>query len=126
MQVGDTIVEGNLSGKVITEINDTLHHKGLPIHSNTSSIYFKLAKKENASDNNFIEQMRVYKDRKAYLDFDWNHDHGSYKKGKVHVHDWIIDKNGVPRRTPPRIISEEEVNRYGKILKKVFPNIKLK
>lgn len=122
MQVGDTIVEGNLSGKVVEEIEDIKGHKGMPLFSNTSLIYFKLDDKDRTK----IEQMRVYKDRIPMLDFDWNHDHGSYKKGKVHVHNWIIDKNGVPRRTPPRIISEEEVNRYGKILKKVFPNIKLK
>ena len=41
-QVGDTITANGISGKIISRIDGTPGHDGLPQYSNTSKIYFKL------------------------------------------------------------------------------------
>ena len=69
-----------------SDTND--HHAGLPGFSNTSDVYVGLG----AGD--IPRQLRIYKDRKNYKDFDWGHEHANsdgtrFPKGVVHVQRYI-------------------------------------
>lgn len=109
------------SGKVVTEIGDTDYHSSLPSWSKTSEIYFK---RDDEGDH-AIEQMRVFKNRRVSLDFDWNHSHGEFKKGIVHVHEWYKNKNGKWQRSgKPRYMTLSEIKKYGELLKLANPFIK--
>lgn len=121
---GTVISDGNgLSGKVITEIGDTDYHSSLPVWSKSSSIYFKRAD-DGPHD---IEQMRVYVNRHATFDFDWNHTHKEYLKGIVHVHEWRYDKNGNwVRGKRPRYMNDAELKQYGSLILRANPNVKLR
>lgn len=121
-QVGETISANGVSGKVIEKIGDDRKHDGLPKYSNKSELYFK-----PDDETNKIEQARVYKDRKVSLDFDWGHDHGDFKDGVVHVHEWYKNKNGKwVRSGNPRLMSDEEIKKYGDVLKKADPDVKFR
>ena len=63
------VSKGGLTAKIIAWYNTKDYHESLPRYSNTSKIYAKLDKHGN------IVQLRVFKDRKAYIDFDWGHTH---------------------------------------------------
>ncbi|MBR1890017.1 MAG: hypothetical protein IJ816_05260 [Alloprevotella sp.] len=121
-QVGETISAGGLSGKIIA-YNETFdYHEGLPSMSNTSNIYFKLA-----DGGQYVEQMRVYKNRKVVFDFDWGHGHEGFKSGVVHVHQWEEDANGIPRRTGiKRYMNNYEMKKYGSIIRKANPKVKFR
>jgi len=126
-QVGDTITASNgVQGKVINSNNDPTDesfHDSLPIYSNTSEVYFK---KSDVGQHE-IEQARVYHNRKAALDFDWGHAHGSHEKGVVHVQEWHFNKNGQwVRQKRERGMSNEEIARYGELLKLANPNVRLR
>lgn len=120
---GTIISDSNgLSGEVVTEISDTDYHSSLPTWSKTSDIYFK----RDDEGNHDIEQMRVFVGRRATLDFDWNHNHKSFQKGIVHVHQWGM-RNGKWRRSDkPRYMTSEEISKYGELLLLANPDIKLK
>lgn len=124
-QVGDIIRDGEVEGKVIKHITDL--NKGLPMYSNTSKIYFRL------NENGEIDQCRVYVDRVAYLDFDWGHSHRNkrdrrvFQRGIVHVQAYKI-KDGVPWRDSfnARSMNNEEMRKFGRILKKACPTVKFR
>jgi hypothetical protein len=125
-QVGDTIVASNgVAGKVVRKI-DQSSYDGLPILSNTSEVYFKI------NSQGEIIQARIYKDRKPVCDFDWDHPHingngESFPEGIVHVQLFNKNKNGIWIRDGKhaRYMSPEEISRYGELLKKANPNVKL-
>lgn len=126
-QVGDTITaENGVQGKVIDEYTSSgtgKYHSSLPMYSNTSEVYFK----KSDEGSNPIEQARVYKDRKVALDFDWGHEHGTYPKGVVHVHEWHLNKKGKwVRGANPRCMNNSEIARYGDLIKKANPNARLR
>jgi len=125
-QVGDTVTADNgVRGKVIDKITDEsqVFHDSLPMYSNTSEVYFKMSDKGSHP----IEQARVYKSRKVALDFDWNHKHGDFEIGVVHVHEWYEDENGHWTRSDhPRYMNEEEIAQYENLFKKAAPWIKLR
>lgn len=124
-QKGEIIHVGNLIGKIIEHIDGC--HKGLPLYSNTSTVYFK----ENSEGN--IIQCRIYSSRGSFLDFDWGHKHINakdgrvFEKGIVHVQPYII-KNGIPWRDSKnaRSMSTAEMKQYGEILRKLNPKLKLR
>jgi len=121
-QVGDVISANGVSGKVLAKEGDDRSHEGLPTYSNTSEVYFKLKEYTN-----IVEQARIYKDRQAVLDFDWGHDHHEFKEGVVHVHEWYKNKNGKwVRSSKARHLNNEEMKKYGDLLKKANPNIKFR
>lgn len=124
--VGEVITADNgVQGKVInkfTDPNDEEFHESLPLYSNTSEVYFK---KSDEGDHP-IEQARVYKDRHPLFDFDWGHSHKNYKEGTVHVHVWYKNNNGQWQRGEPRQLNNDEIARYGDLLKKANSNVKLR
>lgn len=120
-QIGDTIEDNGLKGKVVAKIGDTAkHYSGLPMYSNTSSIYFKLSEVDGS-----IEQMRLYINRKVAFDFDFGHIHGVFSKGVVHVHEYT-NSSGKLVRLPPRLMNNFEIKKYGDLLKKANSNVKFR
>lgn len=120
--VGEPIQGPNgLVGKVVMLYDDEGYHSSLPLYSNTSSIYLKLD--DDKMDH--FEQMRIYVDRMPSLDFDWNHKHGKYPKGTVHVHEWEFDEKGKPHRKAPRLMTPAEAALYGPFIKQLDPTAQL-
>lgn len=111
--VGDVIQADGLSGKVIAKSGDKVGHSSLPNYSNTSTHYFRMGK------DGHIDQMRVYENRKMKLDFDWGHPHGKkFPKGLVHVQ---IRESGTVR-----LMTDEEIAKYGNFLRKADPNVRFR
>lgn len=121
-QIGDTITANGISGKVIAKYDGDPEHDGLPIYSNTSKVYFKLG------DGGKVEQARIYDGRKAVFDFDWGHPHHQFDKGVVHVHEHGVNKKGRWERSikPVRYMNNEEMTKYGELLKKANPDVKFR
>lgn len=123
-QVGDIITASNgIQGKKIIQIDNNNGHYSLPIHSNHSNIYFK----QNDSTGE-IEQARVYVNRLAAFDFDWGHVHDNFPIGIVHVQSWRKNKHGAWIRDSKsaRYMTDEEIHKYGELLKLASPNIKFR
>jgi hypothetical protein len=93
----------------------------LPWAANTSDFYIKLSK-----DDGLPEQIRIFENRKAYLDLDWNHEHHQFKIGTLHVHDYVLDDEGKPVRQDARAATNTELKKYGVLIKKLNPKVKLK
>lgn len=118
-QIGETITVGDISGKVIEKI--VKDFTGLPLYANKSTIYLK------KDEFGRIVQMRLYVDRKAALDFDWDHGHGKFVEGVVHVHEWGNNNNGKWRRcTPKRYMNDDEIGKYAEFLRRVDPMAKFR
>lgn len=115
----ERITAGDLTGEVISKYNEVVAHTGLPEYSNTAKIYFWRAR------NGRIIQMRLFVNRKASIDFDWGHTHGRFEKGTVHVHTWTLDAQGRPHRQEPhRQMNNEEISKYGALLRKADPHVR--
>lgn len=68
--VGEVVTINGLRCKIIKMPSDTnSHYAGLPKFSNTSDVYVGLG------PGDVPRQLRVYKDRRNYKDFDWGHEH---------------------------------------------------
>lgn len=118
-QVGDTIEADGVKAKVIEKIGSP--HAGLPYYANTSEAYLKL------NEFGVVEQMRIYEGRTVAKDFDFGHSHTNkdghqYIKGVVHVQEYINGK----RESEARYMNNEEIKKYGALLKKANTNIKLR
>ena len=83
--VGEVVTINGLRCKIIKMPSDTNnHYAGLPKFSNTSDVYVGLG------PGDVPRQLRIYKDRRNYKDFDWGHEHinsdgTKFPKGVVHV-----------------------------------------
>ena len=83
--VGEVVTINGLRCKIIKMLSDTNnHYAGLPKFSNTSDVYVGLG------PGDVPRQLRLYKDRRNYKDFDWGHEHINsdgtrFPKGVVHV-----------------------------------------
>ena len=132
---GDIIREGNLQAKVIYKDGTKNYKESLPPFSNTSDMYFGL-KKDKDTGKTYIDQLRFYKDRKAYMDFDWGHEHvvkeggkvvKRYPAGVVHVQCFkIVDGHPVRDGNKVRLLNNAEIKKYGSFLKKAYPNIRFR
>lgn len=126
-EVGDVITASNgVQGRVINgpaDSSDESFHESLPLYSDTSEVYFK---KSDEGGGHPIEQARVFKNRQPAMDIDWGHTHGEFKVGTVHVHEWVRKPGGGWKRKPPRAANNAELKRYGELIKKANPNVRLK
>lgn len=122
-QVGDIISANGLSAKVVARIDPKDDNQGLPIYSNTGELYFGKGNKSGE-----IIQLRLYKNRKAFIDFDWGHPHYGAPKGIVHVHYYKIGINGNPEKIigKYRLMNNAEMKKYGSLIKKANPNAKFR
>lgn len=120
-KVGETITVDGMTGKVVEKIDDTIpNHAGLPLYSNTSDFYIKLSEFDSSP-----VQIRIFENRKAVLDLDWDHEHKPYSKGHLHVHDLVINAKDKIKRKNGRAATDEETQKYGALIKKVAPNVQL-
>lgn len=124
-QVGESFEINGLKCKAIDKIGGKKYHDGLPLYSNTSDVYFKISDVTCQ-----IEQARFYSNRRAVMDFDWGHPHGKnneFPEGVVHVQAFNYDSKTKKLRTAStRLMTNEEIAKFGDILKKVNPNIKFR
>ena len=122
-QVGEIISANGLSAKVIARIDPKDNNQGLPIYSNTGELYLG-----KGSDSGEIIQLRLYKNRKAYIDFDWGHPHHEIPEGVVHVHFYEIGADGKPKKIKQkyRRLNNAEMKKYGPLIKKANPNAKFR
>ncbi len=126
-QIGDSISTSNgVVAKVVAKVNGT-PFDGLPTYSKTSEVYLKVDKNGN------VIQARIYNNRKPVCDFDWDHPHQNsngdkFEKGVVHVQEFKQNSKGFWERQSKkaRYMSNDEMKRYGELLKKVNPNVKLR
>ena len=124
-QVGEPFTAPNgVQGKIITKYSSANNfHESLPKYSNTSEVYLKRSDKGTHP----VEQARIYKDRKVVLDFDWGHTHKTFQQGIVHVHEWHYNNQGKwVRCENPRYLNNDEIRKYGDLLKLAYPNIKFR
>ena len=119
---GAPISIDGMTVKIITGRDDYTHHTALPAYANTSVAY---AKRSDSGDH-AVEQLRIYVNRKAAIDFDWNHAHMQCKKGVVHVH--IAPQEGPLHSRPEQVryMNNSEMARYGKIIKALNPKAKFR
>lgn len=132
---GDIVRCGKLEAKAIYKAGTKDYHDGLPLYSNTSDMYFRLTEVKESGEKK-IDQLRLYKDRKAIMDFDWGHDHprykdgkriGVYPKGTVHVQFYkIVDGKPVRDSSRTRMMSNAEIKKYGDFLRKADPNVRFR
>lgn len=128
VSLGRKETANGVSGHIIKRKGATDTHTNLPFYSNTSDVYFR-------KNVNGVCQARVYMGQKLFLDFDWSHNHKnhdgsgrSFKEGHVHVQMWKANKDGTFSRVSEsaRSMSPAEMKKYGPILRKFCPNIKLR
>lgn len=88
--------------KVITKVNkNPKQPDNTPMFSNTANtMYAHVGGKEKK-----IVQISVYENHTKVKDIDWGHEHGKYKKGEVHVQEYIEKE----RQKEPRDPTEEEI-----------------
>ncbi len=125
--VGEAFEMNGLRVKIVEKIGTKDHHEGLPLYSNTSDVYLKIARGSTTGE---IEQARIMKDRHAFMDLDWGHQHikgSKFVKGKVHVHFYEL-KNGtyVKNEKKSRFMNNKEMKLYGSIIHKVAPQAKFR
>ena len=125
-QDGETIKIGGVSAKVIVKIDDDGLQSGLPIHSNTPNVVYVNVQKNK---NNPV-QLRVFEGRTAHKDFDFGHPHEDKKTGKKYpkgvVHVQVFDENGIRDNKHARYMNNEEIRKYGPILRYLNPNVKFR
>lgn len=128
VSLGEPMTANGVKGHLVKKRGDSDTHTNLPYYSNSSDMYFR----QNAKG---VCQARVYMGQKMFLDFDWSHNHknkdGSgrmFKEGHVHVQIWQENKDGSFTRVSDsaRSMSTAEMKKYGPILRKFCPNIKLR
>lgn len=125
-----TKIVNGIRGKVIRLKTDPQgDHAGLPTYANTSDMYFRVNHTQE------VIQGRYYADRTLCIDFDWGHEHVNYggdrkvfPKGIVHVQTYSVNANGEITRlsNQARYMSEEEINKFGGLIKAFNPNVKFR
>jgi len=116
-----------VKGHLIRRKGDSETHTNLPFYANSSEVYFR-------PGPNGPCQARVYAGQKLYLDFDWSHSHTNKKDGRhfpagtVHVQIWEEQKDGSFKRLTDeaRYMNNQEMKRYGPILRYYYPSIKFR
>ncbi len=124
----NTIEINGVRGKMIVDQRDPDgEHYSLSSYANTSDMYFKI------DNNGNVIQGRLYIDRKSVLDFDWDHSHTnkktgeSFLKGTVHVQEYYVNNKGELRRnSKARLMTEEEIKKYGPLIHAFNPNVKFR
>lgn len=116
-------------------IADTLGNPdNLPTYSNSSNSYFSRDK------NGEISQMRIYddtqlrrKDPKMDIDIFQTRGHGNksdnqyFEKDVAHVHEFVKNSKGkFVRKGDARLLTQAEVDKYGQLLRKAFPNVRFR
>jgi len=126
-QIGETITASNgVEAKIVSKI-DGSPYDGLPTFSKTGEMYLRV------NSDGKVVQARIYKNRKVVCDFDWNHTHQNkngqkFENGTVHVQEFRQKADGTWERQSKkaRYMTNDEIARYGELIKKIAPYVKLK
>lgn len=126
-RVGEYKYANGLKGIIVKRKDDPHDHSNLPQFSNTSDMYFR----QNAKG---VCQGRVYIDHATFLDFDWSHNHTnksdgrSFTIGTVHVQIWTRNPDGSFSRqsNDARMMSNDEIAKYGDLIRAFCPNVKFR
>ena len=120
-QDGQPVIANGITAKIVTRIDDDSFHSSLPSLSSTSVAYAK-----RSDLNGEIEQLRIYENRKAVIDFDWGHKHGLFNKGIVHVH--VVNSNGNFHEdaNSVRFMTDAEIVKYGELINKLNPKARFR
>ncbi len=128
-----TFTYNGISAKVVRKAGDKTGHSALPTYTNTSQMYFKVG-----PDGDIIQGRYYDTERRSALDFDWGHDHYNnpkhggdgqrFDKGVVHVQKYTVNEKGVPLRksNDARLMTEEEIEKFGPIILHFNPTVKFK
>lgn len=124
----DVIEINGVRGKAVYHIDDPKGgHIDLPTYANTSDLYFRV-------EEGKVAQGKLYTDRRMVLDFDWDHSHTNTKTGEtfpigtVHVQQYMVDDKGRFKRLSgkARLMTIEEIKKYGPIIRAFNPNVKFR
>ncbi len=116
--IGKTVVINGMKCSIVRLKGDLEFHSSLPFYSKTSDAYVNLGKDGKP------KQIRLFKDRKSWKDFDWGHTHknkdGSiFPKGVVHVQRF----QGVNSKDA-RFLTADEIKNFGDIIHHFAPGVK--
>lgn len=73
----------------------------LPKYSDTSTAYVKMGKSKGDTKDS-PRTIRIFKNGEVIKDIDWGHDHDSFKKGEIHVHEYTNGARNRIVRKPSR------------------------
>lgn len=126
-RVGEYKFANGLKGVIVKRKDSTSAHSNLPQFANTSDMYFR----ENTKG---VCQGRVYIDHATLLDFDWSHGHTNkgngrnFSIGTIHVQIWTRNADGSFSRqsNDARLMSNEEIAKYGSLIRAFCPNVKFR
>ena len=119
--IGEAVTINGYRCKIIQMKTDKDgYHAGLPSYADTSDIYIGLG------PGDVPRQMRVYKDRNSYKDFDWGHAHTNsdgtkFEKGVVHVQRYPGANGG-----DARYMTETEHQAFDAIIHHFAPDARLR
>lgn len=90
----------------LIEKKDENQQASLPFYSNNIFAYVTFNKKIKN-----LHQLALYdtKTHERVKDFDWNHQHGKFKKGDLHVHDYGVGNFKNRKEIEPREPTKEEI-----------------
>lgn len=125
--IGSYKYANNLKGIIIKRKDDSTNHSNLPQFANTSDMYFR----QNAKG---VCQARVYVNHATFLDFDWSHNHTNkvdghcFITGTIHVQAWTRNTDGSFSRqsSDARLMSNDEIAKYGSLIYIFCPNVKFR
>ncbi len=128
-----TFTHKGITAKVVKLAGSDTTHYSLLTYTNTSQMYFKVGR-----DGDIIQGRYYDTERRSAIDFDWSHNHYNdpkkggdgqrFDKGVVHVQKYTVDEKGVPLRksNDARLMTEEEIKKFGPIILHFNPTVKFK
>lgn len=126
--IGKSRVVGGIKGEILKRKDSLGTHSNLPQYAVTSNMYFR----QNVYG---VCQGRVYLEHKICIDFDWSHQHINkgtngrvFKSGVVHVQVWKQNFDGTFTRVSNRArsMSNDEMKKYGPLIKSFCPTVKFR
>lgn len=125
--VSSAKIVAGIKGKIVKRSGTNGSHSNLPQYAVSSDMYFR--------KNDFgVCQARVYLGHKMTIDFDWSHDHTNktdgrhFERGVVHVQVWKQNSDGTFTRlsNQARMMSNEEMKKYGPLIKAFCHKVKFR
>lgn len=131
------VAANGVTGRMIAKKDKNPYdsHHDLPAFNRECDVYFY------PNSDGTARQAKVYKNCEMTKDFDWDHSHKNpdgrtFQKGVVHVQEYtkkqVLDKKTGKTKTVnirskyARLMTQDEIEKYGALLKKFNPNIKFR
>lgn len=126
---GSTIEMHGLKCEIIKKVDDKDgRNSNIPQYSATSDAYLVLGK------DGKVKQLRLFKDHRMSVDYDWGHDHTNigdgkhFSKGTVHVQTYHTNADETISRLTnnARFMNNQEMKIIGEIIHHYNPNVKFR